>query len=88
VVCTEFNTICEPAPSVSGDDTFAAVNRLLAEYLARSAEGLVDVRLDVPLAVAAIGGESGLLEAHGGRIEARSDGPGKGTEFILELPAC
>jgi signal transduction histidine kinase len=28
-----------------------------------------------------------LLEAHGGRIEARSDGPGKGTELILELPA-
>jgi PAS domain S-box-containing protein len=28
-----------------------------------------------------------LLEAHGGRIRAHSDGPGKGTQFIVELPA-
>jgi PAS domain S-box-containing protein len=28
-----------------------------------------------------------LLEAHGGGIRARSDGPGKGTVFIVELPA-
>ena len=27
-----------------------------------------------------------LLEMHGGRIEARSDGPGKGAEFIAHLP--
>jgi signal transduction histidine kinase/ActR/RegA family two-component response regulator len=27
-----------------------------------------------------------LLEMHGGRIEARSDGPGKGAEFIARLP--
>jgi PAS domain S-box-containing protein len=27
-----------------------------------------------------------LLEMHGGRIEARSDGPGKGSEFIVRLP--
>ena len=56
MACAEFKLICEPAQSVSGDDTFEAVNRLLAEYLARS-------------------------------VAARSDGPGKGTEFVLELPA-
>ncbi len=27
-----------------------------------------------------------LVEAHGGTIEARSDGPGKGAEFVLRLP--
>ena len=45
---------------MSGDDTFAAVNRLLAEYLARSAEGLVDIRLDAPLATPATTGETGF----------------------------
>ncbi len=28
-----------------------------------------------------------LLEAHGGRIRAHSEGTGKGTQFIVELPA-
>ncbi|HKP11032.1 MAG TPA: PAS domain-containing protein [Blastocatellia bacterium] len=28
-----------------------------------------------------------LAELHGGRVEARSDGPAKGSEFILRLPA-
>jgi signal transduction histidine kinase/ActR/RegA family two-component response regulator len=27
-----------------------------------------------------------LVEMHGGRVEAKSDGPGKGSEFIVELP--
>ena len=27
-----------------------------------------------------------LVELHGGRIEARSDGPGQGSEFIIALP--
>jgi PAS domain S-box-containing protein len=27
-----------------------------------------------------------LVDAHGGRIEARSDGPGKGSEFVVRLP--
>ena len=27
-----------------------------------------------------------LLELHGGQIEARSEGPGKGSEFIIRLP--
>jgi PAS domain S-box-containing protein len=27
-----------------------------------------------------------LVEKHGGRIEARSDGPGRGSEFIVTLP--
>lgn len=28
-----------------------------------------------------------LVEMHGGTVEARSDGPGRGSEFILTLPA-
>jgi PAS domain S-box-containing protein len=28
-----------------------------------------------------------LVELHGGAVYARSDGPGKGSEFIIELPA-
>lgn len=28
----------------------------------------------------------GLVELHGGHIEAKSDGPGKGSEFIVRLP--
>jgi CheY-like chemotaxis protein len=28
----------------------------------------------------------GLIELHGGTIEARSEGPGKGSEFIVRLP--
>ena len=27
-----------------------------------------------------------LVEMHGGTVEARSDGPGKGSEFIVRLP--
>src|SRR5262249_36461312 len=27
-----------------------------------------------------------LVELHGGTVEARSDGPGKGSEFIVRLP--
>jgi two-component system CheB/CheR fusion protein len=27
-----------------------------------------------------------LVEMHGGAVEARSDGPGKGSEFIVRLP--
>src|SRR6185369_4862195 len=28
-----------------------------------------------------------LIELHGGRLEAHSDGPGKGSEFVVRLPA-
>ena len=27
-----------------------------------------------------------LVELHGGRLEARSDGPGRGSEFLVHLP--
>lgn len=30
----------------------------------------------------------GLVEMHGGTIEARSDGPGRGSEFIVRLPVA
>lgn len=29
-----------------------------------------------------------LVEMHGGRVEARSDGPGRGAEFIVRLPSA
>jgi len=29
----------------------------------------------------------GLLELHGGHVEAHSDGPGQGSEFVVHLPA-
>jgi signal transduction histidine kinase len=29
-----------------------------------------------------------LVEIHGGAVEAKSDGPGKGAEFIVRLPAA
>ncbi len=29
-----------------------------------------------------------LVELHGGRVEARSEGPGQGSEFIVRLPAA
>src|SRR5262249_48728959 len=28
----------------------------------------------------------GLVELHGGRVEAHSEGPGKGSEFVVRLP--
>ena len=28
-----------------------------------------------------------LIELHGGRVEVHSDGPGKGCEFVVRLPA-
>src|SRR5690606_29632835 len=30
----------------------------------------------------------GLVELHGGSIEARSEGPGRGSEFIVRLPCA
>jgi PAS domain S-box-containing protein len=30
----------------------------------------------------------GLVELHGGRIAARSDGPGRGSEFVVRLPVA
>jgi signal transduction histidine kinase len=30
----------------------------------------------------------GLAEMHGGSVEARSDGPGYGSEFVVRLPAA
>ena len=45
--------------------------------LARTRGGL---GLGLPLA-------KGLVELHGGTIDARSEGPGKGSEFVLTLPS-
>jgi len=27
-----------------------------------------------------------LIELHGGTVEARSDGPGRGSQFVVRLP--
>jgi signal transduction histidine kinase len=27
-----------------------------------------------------------LVELHGGSVQARSDGPGRGSEFVVRLP--
>ncbi len=48
------------------------------DSLARSEGGL-----GIGLALA-----RGLVEMHGGNIEAISDGPGTGSEFVIRLPRC
>jgi PAS domain S-box-containing protein len=48
---------------------------------AHTALGRSEGGLGVGLALA-----RGLASLHGGRIEARSDGPGRGSEFIVRLP--
>jgi signal transduction histidine kinase/CheY-like chemotaxis protein len=71
-------TIADNGVGISGDmlplvfDMFSQGN----PRLARSAGGL-----GIGLALA-----RGLVEAHGGTIEARSEGAGKGSEFIVRLP--
>jgi len=48
----------------------------------------VDRRLERPQGGLGIGLNlvRGLIEMHGGRVEAHSDGPGKGSEFVVRLP--
>jgi signal transduction histidine kinase len=29
-----------------------------------------------------------IVEAHGGRVSAHSNGPERGSEFVVELPLC
>ena len=48
---------------------------------AHTALGRSEGGLGVGLALA-----RGLVALHGGRVEARSDGPGRGSEFIVRLP--
>jgi len=50
---------------------------------AHTALGRSEGGLGVGLALA-----RGLASLHGGRIEARSDGPGRGSEFIVRLPVA
>jgi PAS domain S-box-containing protein len=50
---------------------------------ARSALERSEGGLGVGLALA-----RGLVGLHGGRIEARSDGPGRGSEFVVRLPVA
>jgi PAS domain S-box-containing protein len=50
---------------------------------AHTALGRSEGGLGVGLALA-----RGLVALHGGRVEARSDGPGRGSEFIVRLPVA
>lgn len=52
------------------------------ELFAR-ADGVREKGFGIGLAVA-----RELVQGHGGRIEARSDGPGRGSEFTVRLPAA
>lgn len=54
-------------------DMFTQVDRTLARSLSGLGIGLNLARR--------------LVEMHGGTIEARSEGPGKGSEFVVRLPA-
>jgi signal transduction histidine kinase len=58
------------------------VDRLF-EPFAQAEQGLARTQggLGLGLAVA-----KGLIELHGGSIEARSEGPGRGSEFVVSLP--
>ena len=59
------------------------IPRLFAMFSqAQPALGRAEGGLGVGLALA-----RGLVALHGGSLEARSDGPGKGSEFIVRLPA-
>ncbi len=53
------------------------------DLFARSAAGRAHRGFGIGLAVA-----RQLIEQHGGTIEARSDGPGAGSEFIVSLPVA
>ncbi len=68
------------------------------QTLDRVFEPFFTERRDVPGDVTASGGRRGtglglsithaIVEAHGGRIEAFSDGPGRGSRFVIHLPAA
>jgi CheY-like chemotaxis protein len=57
-------------------------------------ERVFDMFTQVQRSHASVGGGLGigltlvrqLVEHHGGRVEARSDGPGRGSEFVVHLP--
>jgi signal transduction histidine kinase/ActR/RegA family two-component response regulator len=63
---------------------------IAAEHLPRIFDMFSQVRTTLERSQGGLGVRlslvKGLVELHGGRVEARSDGPGKGSEFIVRLP--
>jgi PAS domain S-box-containing protein len=77
-----------------GDEVVVAVADsgigIAAEHLPRLFEMFAQVHTALERSQGGLGiGLSlvkGLVEMHGGRVEARSDGPGRGSEFLVRLP--
>jgi PAS domain S-box-containing protein len=70
--------VCDNGMGISAD----MMPRLFTFFSqAHTALGRSEGGLGVGLALA-----QGLVALHGGRVEARSDGPGRGSEFIVRLP--
>jgi len=55
----------------------------LFEPFAQAEQGLARTQGGLGLGLALA---KGLVELHGGSIQARSEGPGRGSEFVVSLP--
>jgi PAS domain S-box-containing protein len=67
----------------SGIGIAPAVLPTLFEMFAQAAPALERAQGGLGIGLALV---RGIVELHGGRVEARSDGPGKGSEFVVTLP--
>ena len=59
------------------------VMKRLFEPFAQAEQGLARTQGGLGLGLALA---KGLVELHGGSIQARSEGPGRGSEFVVSLP--
>jgi predicted ATPase/GAF domain-containing protein len=67
----------------TGSGIAPGVMQRLFEPFAQEEQGLARTQGGLGLGLALA---KGLVELHGGSIRARSEGPGRGTEFIVSLP--